>query len=381
MRLLLVNGHGDDETVGGAEQVVSLLARELPNRGFDVSLLRAFPGRGSVEEQTILHRTDWRKSEGRRLRNHLGDLLAQPTRPIAEAVGRHRPDVVHTHNLVGIGTGVWEACRRAGVPVVHTLHDYYLLCPRVTLLRRDGRACRPSPALCGLRANRLARWSGAVGHATGVSQHVLDAHARIFESAERHVIRNPLTSNRFGSLPLPRSPLRTLGYIGSLTEAKGITVLLEAGPQLSELGLELQVAGDGRLREAVERAASALPNVSYAGPVQGGPKEAFFAGCDLGVVPSVWAEPGGPTLAMVEWLAAGRPVLVSRRGGLVEVIGSYPGSIGVEPTVAGILGAVRELTDPAPWADAVSRVRAPAGDDAVASWVDAYASIYRSVAE
>src|SRR5262249_34846220 len=177
------------------------------------------------------------------LRNHLDDLLALPTRAISEAIRRHRPGIVHTHNLAGIGTGVWEACRRAGVPVVHTVHDYYLLCPRVTLLRRDGRPCHPSPLLCGFRRSRLARWSGAVGHATGVSQHVLEAHGTIFEGAERHVIRNPLTWNGFGELPSPRSPLRTIGYVGSLTEAKGITVLLETAHELSQLGVGLHVAG------------------------------------------------------------------------------------------------------------------------------------------
>jgi glycosyltransferase involved in cell wall biosynthesis len=380
VRLLLVNGHGDDATVGGAEQVVALLAKELPARGFEISLLRAFPGDGNVEEQTILHRADWRESEARRVRNHLGDLFARPTGSLTRAIERHRPQVVHTHNLAGMGTGVWEVCRRAGVPVVHTVHDYYLLCPRVTLLRRDGRPCRPSPLFCGSRAKRLARWSGAVDHATGVSQHVLDAHAGMFECAERHVIRNPVTSNGFGKLAPPRSCVRTIGYIGSLTEAKGITVLLEAVPELSELGLDVRVAGDGRLRQAVERAAAVEPNVSYAGPVQDGLKEEFFAGCDLGVVPSVWAEPGGPTLAMVEWLAAGRPVLVSRRGGLAEVIGSYPGSIPIEPTVDDILRAARELTDPPLWADVVAAVRAPTEDGALSAWTDSYAAIYDSLA-
>ena len=44
--------------------------------------------------------------------------------------GDHAPDVVHTHNLTGVSTAIWEVCRRLDLPVFHSLHDYYLLCPR-----------------------------------------------------------------------------------------------------------------------------------------------------------------------------------------------------------------------------------------------------------
>ena len=78
------------------------------------------------------------------------------------------------------------------VPVVHTIHDYYLLCPRVTLTRRDATPCRPSPLLCGFRSHRLARWAPAVSHVIGCSQYVLDVHAHLFPAAELHVLRNPV---------------------------------------------------------------------------------------------------------------------------------------------------------------------------------------------
>ena len=50
----------------------------------------------------------------------------------------------------------WQAARRQGIPVVHTLHDYWLLCPSTTLTRRDATPCRPSPFLCGARTRRMA---------------------------------------------------------------------------------------------------------------------------------------------------------------------------------------------------------------------------------
>ncbi|MGG7377432.1 glycosyltransferase, partial [Escherichia coli] len=71
----------------------------------------------------------------------LGDAVSRPTARVREAVAAARPDVVHTNNLPGVTTAIWEVSRQLGIPVVHTIHDYYLLCPRVTLQRRDGRPC------------------------------------------------------------------------------------------------------------------------------------------------------------------------------------------------------------------------------------------------
>ena len=45
-----------------------------------------------------------------------------------------KPDVVHIHNFFPlISPSVYYACRKAGVPVVQTLHNYRLLCPAATL--------------------------------------------------------------------------------------------------------------------------------------------------------------------------------------------------------------------------------------------------------
>src|SRR5258708_13710241 len=47
-----------------------------------------------------------------------------------------KPDVVHIHNFFPlISPSVYYACRKAGVPIVQTLHNYRLLCPAATLYR------------------------------------------------------------------------------------------------------------------------------------------------------------------------------------------------------------------------------------------------------
>jgi len=379
MRVLIVNGHGDDASCGGAERAVGELTDRVVGRNIDVAYLQAFPSRvpGRDIERTVLYRTDWRDDSGRRLKNHLGSVLGFPTDALKQAIAAHRPDIVHTHNLPGIDTGVWEAARRLGLPVVHTIWDYYLLCPRVSLMRADGEPCRPSPLLCGLRTRRLARWTAAVSHVVGCSQYVIDAHAHLFATATAHVLRNPIVVPERPSRPPGEQPT-VLGYIGSLDRIKGVDVLLEAMAPLESLGFTLRIAGDGRLRDDVARAAASRGNVEWVGRVLGEEKWRFLESCDLGLIPSVWAEPGGPTFTMAEWLAAGRPVLVSNRGGLGEVAGAYPGSIPVEPTADSIVESIVAIGESDRWADLVASV-SPIGGLGPEEWAARHVALYQAM--
>jgi glycosyltransferase involved in cell wall biosynthesis len=381
VRVLIVNAHGDDRSCGGAERAVIELTDQLTRLGVEVDYLQAFPSRvqGGDVERTILHRTDWRDDPTRRMKNHLGSLLALPGGSLQRAIARHRPDIVHTHNLPGIDTGVWEVSRRLGLPVIHTIWDYYLLCPRVSLIRRDGGPCHPSPLLCGLRTRRLARWSSAVSHVIGCSQYVIDMHAHHFPQAGLHVLRNPIVLPEAGPVRPPRKRPTVLGYIGSLDRIKGVHLLLEAAPRLESLGFSLRIAGDGRLRDEVARAAEQSANVEWDGAVLGERKRRFFEACDLGLVPSVWAEPGGPTFTMVEWLAAGRPVLVSNRGGLGEIAGVYSGSVPIEPTVDSIVDLVAGLRESARWDELVAAVRPIDSKLEAEEWAKAHETLYRSI--
>lgn len=381
MRVLLVNAHGADQSVGGAERYVARLGEGLRGRGVEVSLLAAFPAadHGPFTEIRVLHGSDWRTSQARRLANRAGDLDARVTSTLTRAVAAARPDLVHTNNLAGITTAVWGACARAGIPVVHTLHDYALLCARATLVTRAGERCRPRALGCGLRARRLRRWAYGVGSLIGVSRHVLAAHAGFFpaDTAVR-VILHPRPAPATGDAPAPPAGerLRTLGYIGALDVVKGVGVLLDAAPALARLDVRVRLAGAGRLRPEVERA-HAADLLDFDGVVGGAAKQRFLERCDAGVVPSVWDEPGAPPYVALEWLGAGRPVLASRRGGLGEAAQELPGLRPVEPSVAGIVEGCRALLAPDTWAAAVERAALPVAlSDDEERWLGEHLDVY-----
>ena len=66
-----------------------------------------------------------------------------------EALQRERPDVVNVHNLYPfISPAALRECRRAGVPVIMTVHNFRLICP-TGLFMRNGTPCE----LCLERGN------------------------------------------------------------------------------------------------------------------------------------------------------------------------------------------------------------------------------------
>lgn len=377
----MVNGHGTDTIAGGAEVAVQLLARGIAERGHEVSVLAAYPSEseGDGMPTTVLRTLDWRRSRRARIHSHVTDLLSISSTKLFRAVSTAKPDVVHTFNLQGLGSGIWAVCRDLDVPVVHTIHDYHLLCPRVTLMRADGvTPCSPNRLLCGFRTHRLDRHSSSVKALLGVSDYVLEVHTSLFPEAVRSLVRAPVAIPNWPAMRPPSTTLRTLGYIGKLEAIKGLRSLLEAAPVITSHGIEIRIAGAGQLENEVADAAANDPRLHFHGLVSGEAKANFLESCDLGVVPSVWAEPGGPQYTMIEWLASGRPVLVSRRGGLGEVASAFGGSTPIEPTAEGIANAVESLTSPTAWNTAVQQVE-PVVENDLDRWLDTHETIYESV--
>jgi glycosyltransferase involved in cell wall biosynthesis len=100
---------------------------------------------------------------------------------------RFRPDAVHFHHTTCLSTTCVHEAKRRGIPVVYTLHDFWLLCPRGQLVRRDLSLCeRHTDADCV----RCMAWQ----------LRVRGGHARVRELLER--------SSRLARLRLPRELYR-----------------------------------------------------------------------------------------------------------------------------------------------------------------------------
>jgi glycosyltransferase involved in cell wall biosynthesis len=375
VRILLANAYGADRFYGGAERYVRELRDGLSRRGHTIAVLAAFPARADDSEVLrTLHSTDWQSSTVRRALNHADDWLGTLPRGADAVLAELAPDLIHTNTLPGMSTGIWELARRRGIPVVHTIHDYHLLCPRVSLTRRDGSPCHPHPLLCGARSRRLAHWRAGVGALIGVSRHVLERHHGFFDAGvPQTVVRPPRTSVPGAEQATPPQRMTQLGYLGTLNADKGVAMLLTAAPELAQRGIGLRIAGGGPLEDEVRAAAG----VEYAGRLQGDDVGRFLASCDVGVVASQWEDPAPFT--PLEWLAAGRPVLATTNGGLPE-LAELGGVRTFDGSASGLLQAVAALSVPADFTELLTTVPATDGATDLERWLDEHLDVYGQAA-
>lgn len=237
---------------------------------------------------------------------------------VGRILDSEKPNVVHTHNLSGFSVAPWAVARRRGIRVVHTTHDYYLLCVRSTLFRGDC-VCDRQCADCSFFTRRRIVESGSLDAAIGVSRRTLDLHRQFgcFRDVPCYVV-----SNIFPTCPMVQtsgsSTFRgetVIGYIGLIDKKKGLETLLQSVMGLRGRDWILKIAGAGeggyveRLR--LEYRDPRIHWLGYTAPND------FYRSVDIVVVPSLWEEPR--PYVCLEALHAGKRVIYSESGGLPEL--------------------------------------------------------------
>ena len=111
-------------------------------------------------------------------------------------------------------------------------------------------------------------------------------------------------------------------FIGRLTEVKGVDVLLRATSGVASA--RVVIAGDGEQRSYLEALASELKvDATFLGQVDARRRTHLLEECKAVVIPSRVLPCGrteGTPVVCLEAMAAGRPVVASRVGGLAELI-------------------------------------------------------------
>jgi glycosyltransferase involved in cell wall biosynthesis len=329
--------------MGGPALHVAYLTAGLRERGYDTTLVAGSLARG---EDSMAFVAEGRGVDvvridelGREI-SPLRDVVA--TLRLARLIRRERPDILHTHTAkagtVGRVAALLAGRHRPPI-VVHTFHGHvlrgYFGPLRSTVFRL------------------LERW--LAGHTTAliaVSPQVRDDLVALHVAPpERFVVirlgielgervagarDGRVESRRYLGIPPDRF---AVGWIGRMTAVKRTDDVLVAFKRLREDGVDavLCMVGDGPDRPQLEQRAHELGIVrdtlflGYQEEVA-----QFYAAFDALVLPS--SNEGTPVSA-IEALAAGRPVVATRVGGVPDVVEEGKDGFLVEP------GATEELAD------------------------------------
>ena len=380
--------------VGGVEQHVRMLGRELVARGHRVAVATVRPAGDLPTEEddggVAVHRL--RSTLARIPRAHVeGERpFAAPapdpevTFALAALVRRFRPDVVHAHGWIGSSYLPIAMGTRAAFVV--TAHEYGLVCARKDLLYLGTETCSgPGLAKClrcagdhygPVRGTALTLGTFASG---AVERRLVDGLLAVskavvrgngLDDARATVVPNflpdedPPETSAVGAFVRDLPSGRFILFVGALGGHKGLPELFRAYEALPDGRPPLVLIGH-RWVDTPDR----MPDgVVIFEDVPNDAVRAAWRRATIGVIPSTWPEPFG--IVALEAMAAGVPVVASRTGGLADIIGDNETGLLVEPRDECALSAavVRLLTDD-PLRDRLGRAARSAVEDYRASAV------------
>jgi glycosyltransferase involved in cell wall biosynthesis len=311
MKILLIIHGFPPRQAAGSEIYTWMLANKLSQRDDVTVLTRTIDS--SVEEYaaaiervekfnviSINNTLKYRKSfSDKYVNHHIGAIFSK-------ILSEQKPDIVHIGHLIGLSTTIIDEIKKLNIPIVYTLHDFWLICPTGRFIKEPSTVCHaPSVLECkkclapqllvNRGSNRLIRHvkkvtgkyriaQRAYGHleklykyysAIGIrhSKPQLDGEIikrrermrRIFELVDCFIAPSKFLLRKYTSLGLPenkaihldygfhtepfieikhkKSEKLRLGYIGTLIPPKGVHVLLGAFSKIKSPRVELRIHG------------------------------------------------------------------------------------------------------------------------------------------
>jgi glycosyltransferase involved in cell wall biosynthesis len=319
LKILFIHSHyqlqGGEDTV--VQQEVALLQKE-----HDVALL-SFQNIGGLKGGIQFIKSIWNTAAAGQ---------------IEQKIKEFQPDVVHVHNWhFGIGPLAFRTVSKLGIPIVHTLHNYRLLCPSAILLHDNKLFTASLQSKFPWQAvfKKVYRNSFML---TLWLAFIVWFHKKIgtWQLIDTYVCLTPFAVNLFASSTFgidkdqfvvkPNFTTRPILqeaierehhylFIGRLSAEKGIVNLLEA---FKELPYQLKIAGDGPLKELVIDTIKSNANISYLGSLKSSEVAVVLQKAKALLSPSICYEMFG--LVNIEAFANHTAVIASNIGAPKSII-------------------------------------------------------------
>lgn len=341
MKVLLINNFHYRK--GGSETVYFNTGRLLKEHGHEVIW---FSFQDDKNEECAQAEHFVRHSEGkvRQALDYFSNAAA--AKALDALLAAEKPDIAHVHLIWGgISPSIFKVLKKHNVPLVHTVHDYRMVCPAYTFRNGKGEICEKCraghymPCIKGrcskgslaqsamMAAEMYTRgwFHNPVKNIDGFifvsrfAEQVHISHNAAFAGTRRTVLYN---SVNFTATEPSRGDYFL--YYGRLSHEKGVEDLIAA---FSVPGAPaLKIVGTGPLEDKLKAMAAGCGNIEFLGYRSGEPLFGLVRDCSFVIVPSRWYENNPMTI--VEAYAFGKPVIGAAIGGITEIL---------EDTGAGLL--------------------------------------------
>ncbi len=264
---------------------------------------------------------------------------SKAARLLEELLKKERPDIAHVHLFWGgISPSIFKVIHKYNVPLVHSVHDYRMVCPAYTFRNGRGEVCEKckggkfiecfkgrcskgsavqSALMAAEMYYRNSKWHPAneLDGIIYVSNFAKKKHEELdkkFTTTINTVLYN------FTTVGEKYSPIEKDGgyylYYGRLSHEKGIATLVDAFSKHPKL--KLKVVGTGPKETELKRRCN--PEVDFLGYKTGDELYNLVRYARFVCVPSEWYENNPMTI--VEAYSMGVPVIGANIGGIPEII-------------------------------------------------------------
>lgn len=277
----------------------------------------------------------------------------------AKLVQSLQPDIAHVGHLNHLSTGLIDVLYELRIPIVFTLHDFWLMCPRGQFLTRsigkennfqvcDGQEDSKCALTCyqvyfsGIESQKeteLNYWTNWIHQRMQVTKAIIQK-VNVFIAPSKYLMNRfiqdfqvpkekiiyldygfPLHYLTPSKVQREKNEIFTFGYIGTHIPAKGVNLLIEAFKTV-ELPSKLMIWGykDEQSSNALKKLAQNSKNpIEFKGKyVNQNLADEVFSKVDCIVVPSIWAE--NSPLVIHEAQACKIPVITADYGGMKEYV-------------------------------------------------------------
>lgn len=332
MKVLLINNFFYRK--GGSEAVFFNTAELLLRAGHQVVFF-------SIKDENNIHTKEpeyFVTSGGvlRRLRNYFYNPDA--AKELDELLSVEEPDIAHVHLFWGgISPSIFKVLKDHKVPLIHTVHDYRMICPAYTFYSR-GKTCErckgghyiqclknkcskgsliQSALMTAEMYFRNSKWP-PFKELDGII-YVSNFAKQIHEEFEPHFASvSNITLYNFTAIGDRYHPVEKDGgyylYFGRLSYEKGVGTMVDAFANFKRI--KLIIAGTGPQENELK--SKLYSNIEFVGYKTGTELYELVRKARFVCVPSEWYENNPMTI--VEAYSMGVPVIGARIGGIPEIV-------------------------------------------------------------
>lgn len=343
MKICVISKGYSPYSLGGADVQAEKIANEFAKRNNSIVVITINPSRGEVidlDGNTKIYRirpfnvsTFHRIGRESFIKQGIWTLLDiyshHSYTKIRDILQREEPDVVHIHSLADMTLSAVNAVKDLGLPLVYTLHDYFMLCRRFVLLHGFKTICTDEDVnpLCKVYREFTKRIiKNKIDMVVAPSKFVLDMHKKygIFDNSRAVVLPNGIELSDIDNTKkietfTTNGKTTNILYTGGLTRHKGVHILISAFKLIKNKNIKLHITGGGVYKSDLEYLGGDDKRIVFYGRLPSYKDvQAFYNKADVTVVPSIWHDVSPAVI--LEAFRAGTPVIGSNIGGIPELI-------------------------------------------------------------